>query len=420
MALRPSQLVEPDANLIVDEGPRYVSRGGTKLENALEALGDRRRRPRLPRRRRLHRRLHRLPAAARRRAGDRRRRRLRPARRAPARGPARARDRAPQRPGAASRPTCPSCPRWRRSTSPSSRWPRCCRRWPAAWSPAARCWRWSSRSSSSASERVGRGVVRDAADRREAILGVAAAARELGLPVRGFASSGLPGPKGNRETFVWCGGGGAGGRGPRGGRRRRGRGGRVKTAALITHSHPPSASEAVAIAAEVAAGRSAGGWRRPRTSCESTAPPARASTSPPNTRVPDICLVLGGDGSILHALRRYAHTEVPVFGVNFGTVGFLAAVERDQAAEGIRRALEGEIETIQLPGLEVKVDGRRRRSGSTTSPSPAAPTTASPSSATGSPARRSATSAATASSPPPRSARPATTSPTRDRSWPGA
>ncbi len=35
---------------------------------------------------------------------------------------------------------------------------------------------------------------------------MALAARELGLPVRGFASSGLPGPKGNRETFVWCGG----------------------------------------------------------------------------------------------------------------------------------------------------------------------------------------------------------------------
>jgi 23S rRNA (cytidine1920-2'-O)/16S rRNA (cytidine1409-2'-O)-methyltransferase len=55
-------------------------------------------------------------------------------------------------------------------------------------------------------DRVGRGVVRDAADRREAILKVSEAARELGLPVRGFASSGLPGPKGNRETFVWCGG----------------------------------------------------------------------------------------------------------------------------------------------------------------------------------------------------------------------
>src|SRR3954447_18499315 len=54
--------------------------------------------------------------------------------------------------------------------------------------------------------RVGRGVVRDPGDRREAILVVTAAARELGLPVRGFASSGLPGPKGNRETFIWCGG----------------------------------------------------------------------------------------------------------------------------------------------------------------------------------------------------------------------
>jgi 23S rRNA (cytidine1920-2'-O)/16S rRNA (cytidine1409-2'-O)-methyltransferase len=54
-------------------------------------------------------------------------------------------------------------------------------------------------------ERVGRGVVRDAADRREAVLGVADAAQGLGLTVRGFAPSGLPGPKGNRETFVWCG-----------------------------------------------------------------------------------------------------------------------------------------------------------------------------------------------------------------------
>jgi len=59
-------------------------------------------------------------------------------------------------------------------------------------------------------ERVGKGVVRDPADRREAILAVARAAQELGLPIRGFAASGLPGPKGNRETFVWCGGTGEG------------------------------------------------------------------------------------------------------------------------------------------------------------------------------------------------------------------
>jgi len=57
--------------------------------------------------------------------------------------------------------------------------------------------------------RVGRGVVHDPADRQEAVLKVALAARESGLPVHGIASSGLPGPKGNRETFVWCGGQGA-------------------------------------------------------------------------------------------------------------------------------------------------------------------------------------------------------------------
>ena len=53
-------------------------------------------------------------------------------------------------------------------------------------------------------ERVGKGgVVRKAEDRRDAIRQVAAAAAGEGLVVRGLASSGLPGPKGNRETFMW-------------------------------------------------------------------------------------------------------------------------------------------------------------------------------------------------------------------------
>ncbi len=126
----------------------------------------------------------------------------------------------------------------------------------------------------------------------------------------------------------------------------------MKTAALITHSHPPAASEAVAVAAEVAHEM---GWRLAATEDEVEKHGAAGEGVDVTAEhtLPDICLVLGGDGSILHALRRYAGTEVPVFGVNFGTVGFLAAVERDEAAVGIRRALDGEIETIQLPGLEV-------------------------------------------------------------------
>ena len=53
-------------------------------------------------------------------------------------------------------------------------------------------------------DRAKGGVVKDEADRREALRLVAGAATEAGLSVRGFASSGLPGPKGNRETFIWC------------------------------------------------------------------------------------------------------------------------------------------------------------------------------------------------------------------------
>jgi 23S rRNA (cytidine1920-2'-O)/16S rRNA (cytidine1409-2'-O)-methyltransferase len=52
--------------------------------------------------------------------------------------------------------------------------------------------------------RVGKGgVVRDADDRRSALVAVGEAALALGAAVRGYYSSGLPGPKGNRETFVW-------------------------------------------------------------------------------------------------------------------------------------------------------------------------------------------------------------------------
>jgi 23S rRNA (cytidine1920-2'-O)/16S rRNA (cytidine1409-2'-O)-methyltransferase len=52
--------------------------------------------------------------------------------------------------------------------------------------------------------RVGKGgVVRDPELRREAVASVAEAARSLGAAVVGYAPSGLPGPAGNRETFAW-------------------------------------------------------------------------------------------------------------------------------------------------------------------------------------------------------------------------
>jgi NAD+ kinase len=67
----------------------------------------------------------------------------------------------------------------------------------------------------------------------------------------------------------------------------------------------------------------------------------------------DLCVVLGGDGTILTALRRYATTEVPVFAVNFGEVGFLATIDPDECADGFDLAFRGEFEVLSLPAISV-------------------------------------------------------------------
>jgi NAD+ kinase len=65
----------------------------------------------------------------------------------------------------------------------------------------------------------------------------------------------------------------------------------------------------------------------------------------------DLCVVLGGDGTILRALRRYAGTEVPVFAINFGDIGFLATIEPQELTDGVRRAFEGDYELLPLPAI---------------------------------------------------------------------
>src|SRR3954454_9960148 len=205
VALRPSQLVEPDADLIVDAGPRYVSRGGIKLENALEALGvDVAERDFLDVGAStggfsdclLQRGAKRVVAAD------------------VAYGQLDVRLREDPRVYVIERlnaralepgdlPFVPSLATIDVSfislTKVLPAVARCL-------GPAGETLAMVKPQFELGKSRVGRGVVRDPGDRREAILEVTAAARELGLPVRGFASSGLPGPKGNRETFIWCGG----------------------------------------------------------------------------------------------------------------------------------------------------------------------------------------------------------------------
>jgi NAD+ kinase len=67
----------------------------------------------------------------------------------------------------------------------------------------------------------------------------------------------------------------------------------------------------------------------------------------------DLCVVLGGDGTILTALRYYAETGVPVFAVNYGEVGFLATIDPDGLGGDFERAFAGDFETLELPTISV-------------------------------------------------------------------
>jgi NAD+ kinase len=133
----------------------------------------------------------------------------------------------------------------------------------------------------------------------------------------------------------------------------------VRTAVIFTHTHPEQTSAALREAAAAAE----------RVSCALALTPDELSKHGEAARGievlddlperPDLCLVLGGDGTILSALRHYAGMGVPVFGINFGTIGFLAAVEREQLSEGLSRAFAGDFEVVDLPGLRAGIDVKR-------------------------------------------------------------
>jgi NAD+ kinase len=128
----------------------------------------------------------------------------------------------------------------------------------------------------------------------------------------------------------------------------------VRTAAVFTHRRPEVTRAALHELIDLARDRGV----QLRLDPEETAKhalepgPSLILDAGPDPSV-GLCFALGGDGTILNALRSYARTAVPVFGINFGEMGFLATVDREDARAGCLRALSGDFEVLLLPAIEL-------------------------------------------------------------------
>ena len=110
----------------------------------------------------------------------------------------------------------------------------------------------------------------------------------------------------------------------------------VERIAIVSHGKPNTVGDAVKRVEEVA--RAAG---------VKVVPDGEA----------DLIVVLGGDGTMLRALKQSLDTSAPVFGINFGRVGFLTNVDADELEPGLARALAGDFVVVELPTLEADIGG---------------------------------------------------------------
>jgi NAD+ kinase len=73
----------------------------------------------------------------------------------------------------------------------------------------------------------------------------------------------------------------------------------------------------------------------------------------------DVVVVLGGDGTMLRALRGRLDRPAPVFGVNFGRVGFLTSLPAEELETGLRRVFAGDFRVVELATLVACIVGER-------------------------------------------------------------
>lgn len=125
----------------------------------------------------------------------------------------------------------------------------------------------------------------------------------------------------------------------------------MRTFALIPKRSQP---EAIAMAEQVAT------WLQARgraVVCESGGPVEGASpvSAEELAQCADLVVVLGGDGTLLHAARLLGAREVPILGINMGTLGFMTEWTREQTFAALERILAGDFSVERRTRLAVTV-----------------------------------------------------------------
>ncbi len=120
-----------------------------------------------------------------------------------------------------------------------------------------------------------------------------------------------------------------------------------------SESPQPSAPESVAV---VAHGRVDVGAAVARVERVATDAGVRVVDEPTGA---DLTVAVGGDGTILRTLAKLLGTDVPVIGVNFGRVGFLASIAPERLEHDLARVFAGEYSVLRLPTLELRLDGEQ-------------------------------------------------------------
>ena len=119
---------------------------------------------------------------------------------------------------------------------------------------------------------------------------------------------------------------------------------RIGTVVIVTKPHQPDVAR---VASELAL------WFQKRG--------VQASLDPASAVNADLCVVVGGDGTLLSAARLMGEHQVPILAINYGGLGFLTEVTRDEMYSALEGVLKGTTATHSRMMMDVEVDRRGER-----------------------------------------------------------